>query len=243
MRTGSLKIGRLGSRLLALSLSAAVSLSPVSGSYAASSNGTRLPPGHDVELGYEFNMIFDRPLDRSYGTLRSRNHFYTVSFGVADWLSLDGKIGIGDATETGSSHLPKLEFDTGFAGGYGFRFKVFDSEKYHIRVIAGFQHISVHPQDRSAGDDKYESFLDDWQVSGLIAGDIEFVTLYAGIKGSDCEMVYKVNGHDKKRRYSEDHVGLISGAEIYLFDGKARLSVEGRFFDETALSVSSSYLF
>jgi len=110
-------------------------------------------------------------------------------------------------------------------------------------VITGFQHISVHPQDRSAGDDKYESFLDDWQASALIARDFDPVTAYIGIKGSDCEIVYKLNKHDKKRRYSEYHVGFIGGAELYLFDKKARVGIEGRFFDETAVSASASYLF
>ncbi len=218
-------------------------LNPTKELSAASSNGTRLPPKRSVELGYEYNTIFKRRLDRSYGDLKSQNHFYTASFGVCDWLSLDGKVGIGDVTQKGSSHLPKLEYDTSFAGGYGLRLRVFEYKRYGIRAIAGFQHISVHPQDRSIDDDKYESFLDDWQVSGLVAKDFKFLTLYAGLKGSDCEIVYKLNKHDKKRRFSEYHIGLASGAEIYLFDNKARLSVEGRFFDETALSASASYLF
>lgn len=210
---------------------------------AAPSNGTRFPPKRGVELGYEYNIIFKRPLDRSYGDLKTQDHFYTVSFGVCDWFSLDGKIGIGDVTEKGGSHLPALEYNTGFAGGYGFRIRVFDYKKWGMRAILGFQHISVHPQDRSIDNDKYESFLDDWQVSGLVAKDFQFLTVYAGMKGSDCEIVYKINKHDKKRRYSGDHIGLISGLELYLFDNKARVGVEGRFFDETSFSASASYLF
>lgn len=210
---------------------------------AAPSNGTRLPPRMKVELGYEYNVLFKRPLDRSYGDLRSRNHFYTASFGALDWLSLDGKIGIGDVMQKGGEHLPKLEYDTGFAGGYGFRVKAFDYRRWELRAIVGFQHISVHPQDRSAGGDKYESFLDDWQISGLVAKDFKYVTVYVGMKGSDCEIVYKLNKHDKKRRFSERHIGLINGLEVYMFDNKARINAEARFFDETAFSTSVSYLF
>jgi len=212
-------------------------------SSAAPSNGTRFPPKYEVELGYEYDMMFDRPMAGSYGHLRSQNNFYTVSFGAFDWLALDGKIGMGDVTQYGASYLPKLEYNTGFAGGYGFRIRALEYKPYGVRVIAGFQHISVHPQDRSSGNDKYESFLDDWQISGLVAKDFKNLTLYAGIKGSDCEIVYKVNKNDKRRRYSEDHVGLITGAEIYLFNDKARLGLEGRFFDETAVSASASYMF
>ncbi len=229
--------------LILLSLCIPALLNPAVESSAAPSNGTRFPLKHKVELGYEYNMMFERQMDRQYGDLSSQNHFYTVSFGVFDWLSLDGKIGIGDVTQKNSDHLPRLEYNTGFAGGYGLRLRVFEYKRYGIRAIAGFQHISVHPQDRSIDDDKYESFLDDWQVSGLVAKDFKFLTLYAGLKGSDCEIVYKLNKHDKKRRFSEYHIGLASGAEIYLFDNKARFSIEGRFFDETALSASASYLF
>lgn len=210
---------------------------------AAPSNGTRLPPKGGVELGYEYNTIFKRRLARSYGDLTSQNHFYTASFGAFDWLSLDGKIGVGDVTQEGASALPTLEYNTGFAGGYGFRIEVFEERRYGVRLLAGFQHISVHPQDRSADDDKYESFLDDWQGSALVAKDFKFLTVYAGLKGSDCEIVYKVNKHDKSRRFSENHIGFLSGLELYLFGNKAHLSVEGRFFDETALSTSVSYLF
>ncbi|MDD5495651.1 MAG: hypothetical protein PHP46_00955 [Candidatus Omnitrophica bacterium] len=210
---------------------------------AAPSNGTRFPPARKVELGYEYNAMFERPLDRSYGELKTQDHFYTVSFGVSDWFSLDGKIGIGDVTASANDHLPRLEYNTGFAGGYGFRIKAFDYKRWGIRLITGFQHISVHPQDRSADDDKYECFLDDWQVSGIVAKDWRSVTAYVGMKGSDCEIVYKLNKHDKKRRYSKEHLGLITGLELYFFDNKARVNLEGRFFDETALSAAVSYLF
>ncbi|MDP2912503.1 MAG: hypothetical protein Q8N91_00660 [Candidatus Omnitrophota bacterium] len=230
-------------KTLTILLLTTILFDPATDLRAAPSNGTRLPPGRSVELGYEYNVMFKRQLNRSYGDLSNQDHFYTVSFGAFDWLSLDGKIGIGDVTQKNGSHLPKLEYNTGFAGGYGFRIKAFEEKRYGVRLIAGFQHISVHPRDRSVNDDKYESFLDDWQVSALAAKDFKFFTLYAGMKGSDCEIVYKVNKHDKRRRYSENHIGLISGGELYLFDNKARLGVEGRFFDETAFSTSVSYLF
>lgn len=228
---------------LTLSLIIALFLGQPQALQAAPSNGTRFPPAKEVELGYEYDMMFKRVLNRSYGDLKNENHFYTASFGVFDWLSLDGKIGIGDARLRDSSRLPALDLNTGFSGGYGFRIMAFEHKKIGARLIVGCQHISVHPQDRSAGDDKYESFIDDWQVSGLIAKDFKNFTAYTGIKGSDCEFVYKINKRDKKRRYSETHVGLITGLELYLFDNKLKAAVEGRFFDETALSASVSYLF
>ncbi len=64
------------------------------------------------------------------------------------------------------------------------------------------------------------------------------------MKGSDGQIIYKVNHGAKKRVSSDRHLGLITGVELYLMsDKKARLSAEGRFFDETALTASVSYLF
>lgn len=223
-------------------LCAALSIGFLEGLWAAPSNGTRFPLKGKIESGYEYNVIFERPLSRSFGDLKSQNNFYTLSFGVFDWLSVDGKAGLGDAIEKGGK-LPTLEYNTGFAGGYGFRIRVFTNEQWGLRAILGGQHISVHPQDRSINSDKYEAFLDDWQVSGLVAKDFKSLTVYTGMKGSDCQIVYKLNKHDKKRVSSERHIGLITGVELYLFDGKARINVEGRFFDETALSTSASWLF
>ena len=211
--------------------------------YAASSHGTRFPPKGGIEVGYEYNVIFRRPLDRSYGNLKSGNHLCIVSLGIYDWLSLDGKIGMGNVLHKGGKHLPKIDYNAGFAGGYGFRIKAFDNAWCGIRVILGAQHISVHPQDRSIEDDTYDSFLDDWQVSGLLSKSFKFLTTYAGIKGSDCEIVYNINKHDKKRRYSQYHIGFITGLDLYLFNDKIRANVEARFLDETAFSTAVCYLF
>lgn len=210
---------------------------------AVPSNGTRFPSAKDVELGYEYDAMFKRTLNHSHGDLQNQNSFYTVSFGAFDWLALDGKIGMGDVTLKGSANLPRLDFNAGFSGGYGFRIRAFEHKKLGVRLIVGGQHISVHPPARSIDDNKYTSCLDDWQLTGIVAKDFKRFTIYAGMKGSDCQLVYKINGHNMKRLYSENHVGMISGVEAYLFDNKLRLGAEGRFFDETAFSTTVSYLF
>lgn len=212
-------------------------------SYAVPSNGTRFPSARNVELGYEYDVMFKRALNHSHGDLQNKDNFYTVSFGVFDWLALDGKIGMGDVTLRDSVNIPKLEFNAGFAGGYGFRIRAFEHKKIGVRLIIGGQHISVHPPERSLDDDKYKACLDDWQLTGIIAKDFKHATVYAGMKGSDCQLVYKINNDNEKRLYSEKHIGLISGLEIYLFDNKLRVGAEGRFFDETAFSTTVSYLF
>ena len=212
-------------------------------SFAAPSNGTKLPTKKRLEVGYEYSLMYKRPLDRSYGNLRAQSNFYTVSYGIFDWLCLDAKIGLGNVRQKGGIHLPKLEYRTGFAGGYGIRIRAFNHAKSGVSVILGAQHISIHPQDRSIDDDKYECFLDDWQISGIMSKRFKYITPYAGMKVSDCEIVYNINKHDKKRRYSKSHIGLICGADILLFEDKLRINLETRFIDETGLSTAIAYLF
>ncbi|NQT22908.1 MAG: hypothetical protein HQ579_05655 [Candidatus Omnitrophica bacterium] len=212
-------------------------------SFAASSNGTRFPKQGAAEFGYEYYAMFRRALSRSYGNLKTSDHFAIVSVGITDWLSLDGKIGMGDLTAKGGIHLPKLEFDNGFSGGYGFRVKFFEHEQTDVRIILGGQHISVHPQDRSIDDDKYESFLDDWQICGVVTKKIKCFSPYVGMKLSDCEFVYKINKHDKKRRYSRYHLGFLFGGDFFLLEEKLRINIEARLFDESGFSAAAAYLF
>jgi len=220
----------------------ALSIGFLDGLWAAPSNGTRFPPKWKIEAGYEYNNMFKRSLCRAFGNLTTQDHFGTLSLGIFDWLSLDGKAGLGDVTEK-SGKLPSLEYNTGFAGGYGFRMRVYKNEKMGLRAILGGQHICVHPKVRNINSDKYEAILDDWQASAIVAKDFKFNTVYAGISGSDCEIIYRLNGQNKKRVSSDSYIGLITGMEMYLFDGKARIDIEGRFFSETALSTSASWLF
>jgi len=207
------------------------------------SGGPGLPPKGRAETGYEYGVMFSRDLDRSYGRLKAQAHFYTLSLGISDRFCVDGKIGVGNVRVKGGIHLPKLEFNTGFAGGYGFRLKVFENTQTGTGITLGAQHVSIHPQDRSVDDDKYESFLDDWQISGLVSQKIRFLTAYAGIKVSDCEIVYNINKHDKKRRYSANHLGLVFGSDFHFFEDKIKLNIETRLFDETAFSTSLAYVF
>ena len=229
--------------LLTLSILAVSLFISKSKSYATSSEGPTLPPKGKAETGYEYNLIYKRSLDRSYGNLKAESHFYTVSLGIFEWLTLDGKIGLGNVRQKGGIHLPKLEYKLGFAGGYGLRIKLFDYANTKTRIIIGAHHISIHPQDRSIGDDKYESFLDDWQVSCLISNRFKLLTPYIGMKLSDCEIVYNINKHDKKRRYSRNHIGFICGSDLHLIKDKAKVNVEARFFDEAAFSAKITYLF
>ncbi|MFH1046048.1 MAG: hypothetical protein V1727_03700 [Candidatus Omnitrophota bacterium] len=211
--------------------------------YTAPSNGSHLPPKGHTEAGLEYRRTQERQLRHSHGTLRSNNYFYTISIGVLDWLALDGKIGAGDILHKGGPLDPYINYQTGFAGGYGFRIKALEDKEKALRLITGFQHISVHPQDERANTYKSEAVMDDWQWTTLLVKDCAHFSAYIGAKFSDGQIVFRVNEGDPKRFYSRHHAGVVGGIDFYLFEDRVRLNLEGLFIDETAFSATITYLY
>ena len=208
---------------------------------AAPTCGTETPREGAASVGYETNIIFKHDLGDSHGNIKSAQHFYILSYGVFDWLSFDGRMGAGDLLQKGGVH-PKVHYDYGFAGGYGFRILVLEDVKNRVRIVAGFHHISVHPNNRALNGDKYESLLDDWQASVVSSKDIGAFSPFLGVKASRQDLVYKVNETDRKRRPPLYYGGVVAGASLKL-PGDISLRLEGRFIDESALSTAVYYTF
>lgn len=209
--------------------------------YASPTDGTNIPYKGKYITGYQNNTIFKHDLAHSYGNVRSTQHYYTLSYGVFDWLTLDGKIGFGNLREKGGVH-PKVEHNYGFAGGYGFRIRVLDDAKNKIRIVTGFQHISAHPPSRNLNGDKREAIYEDWQASLVSSKDIGRVTPFAGAKVSYGNLIQKVNEIDRKNRPPAYYAGAVIGCDVKLTKN-TYLSVEGHFIDETSLSTGIYYTF
>jgi hypothetical protein len=220
---------------IALILLAAYSL------YAAPTDGTNIPYKGRYITGYQNNTIFKHDLANSYGNVKSGQHFYTLSYGIFDWLTLDGKIGLGNLREKGGVH-PKVEHNYGFAGGYAFRLRVLDDAKNKVRIVTGFQHISVHPADRNLNGDKRQAIYDDWQVSLVSSKDIGIIRPFAGAKLSLGNLIQKTNEIDRKNRPPKYFGGAVLGCDVKLTKN-TYLSIEGHFIDETSLTSGIYYTF
>jgi len=209
-------------------------------SYAAPCYGTRMPEKKEFTVGLQTHSIFKRYLEDEQGKLRSTQHFLLISYGICDWLSLDLKGGAGNIKQhpVGSD---ELDYHSGFAGGYGFRLKLYDREK--IRMVFGFQHISVHPPAAHLGDTRHEAILDDWQFSFLVSRDIFKVTPYLGTHWSRIDYIHRSSG-DRKRVMSDltKDVGLIVGLDLPVSE-KVWFNLEGQFFDSEALAFSVNFSF
>lgn len=226
--------------MLKLFSSLIFSLCLVSLSYAAPCYGTRLPEKNKLFVGFESYSLFKRYLEDSKGKLRSQQQFYTMSYGIFDWLSLDLKGGMGNIKQhpLGSD---EVDYSMGFAGGYGLRLKFLDKNSW--KMVFGFQHISVHPKKTHVADVKNKAVLDDWQTSLLASYSFKQVTPYLGTRWSRVDYIHWV-GSDRKRTMSDftKSIGLIYGFEIPL--GKKFWAIlEGSAFDSDALAVSINYSF
>lgn len=207
--------------------------------YAAPAYGTDMPHKGGITMGYQANLVFNHKLSDSRGSIKSSQHFLDLSYGVYDWFTFDGKMGVGDIIQNGGC-LPKIPYDSYLGGGYGFRVLLLDNPKDKTRVVFGFHHISIHPHCKKLDGNKYEALLDDWQFSVLGSKDFGIINPYLGLKVSRFDLVYKVNHKDRKRRPPYYYAGPIAGCNVRLKDNIS-LNVEGRFIDENSLSAGVYY--
>lgn len=205
--------------------------------FAAPCYGTDLIPAKSWAHGFESYILFDRDLENSYGSVRSYQHFWLLSYGVNDWLTVDLKAGFGSIKQHPVG-ADEVDYKTNFAGGYGFRVKLYEDLDSRIKAVAGFQHISVHPSSVRLNGVKNRSILDDWQLSFLVSKDFLKLTPYIGVKLSRVDYIHWIE-EDRERRMSDltESLGLVLGVDIP-FSNDAKINIESHFFDESAVSFS-----
>ncbi|MBI3991418.1 MAG: hypothetical protein HY350_04630 [Candidatus Omnitrophica bacterium] len=191
-----------------------------------------MPNKHKWLWGAQSDFIFKRRVAGVPGKGESAQYFLTGSYGLTDWFSFDGKIGTGNVS-FGPDNSRRIDYDYGFAGGYGFRVKAYENEEKGICVITGFQHISVHPPSEYSGGDKYTVIWDEWQGSSIVAKRIKNTTVYLGPRFSEGGIIYKVSGN-RRRLKPEERWGGILG--IGYDKEKLVVYLEGRFGDEEGIT-------
>jgi len=208
--------------------------------YAAPCYGTKMPRKKEFFMGLQTHAIFKKYLEDEYGKVRSFQNFLLLTLGVYDWLSIDLKGGAGNIRQhpQGSD---EVDYPSRFAGGYGFRLKLYDGKK--IKTVFGFQHISLHPKSIHLGTVKNRSILDDWQASLLASCDFKKVTPYLGTSWSRIDYIHTV-ADSRKRKMSDltKSIGFIFGLDLPLTK-KAWLNLEGRLFDSEAVAFSMNFSF
>jgi len=209
--------------------------------HAAPAYGTHMPEKEHWTCGLEGNLIIDRNLDNDEGATNGSRYFLTCSYGVFSWLSFDGKVGVGDV-DWDRNKGEDLNYTTNFAGAYGFRIRWYESKERGIKSVAGFQHISVHPEPRNQGGDKNEAIIDDWQFSMVASKDIGDFVPYLGTRYGTLDFIRRTNEVDRKRIKSEKTFGLITGLDYWL-NKRTKLNLEGAFLDGEEVAIGVTYDF
>jgi len=208
--------------------------------YAAPCYGTKMPGKKQFFTGLQTYNIFKRYLENELGKVRSTQHFFLLSYGVYDWLCVDLKGGAGNIKQRPLTS-DEVDYTSNFAGGYGFRLKLYD--KQNLKMVFGFQHISVHPKSRDLGIVKNRAILDDWQWSLLASRDFKKIIPYLGTRWSRIDYIHTV-GDNRKRKMSDStkSIGLILGLDLPLTQ-RSWLNLEGQLCDSEALACSVNFSF
>ncbi len=205
-------------------------------------SGAVLPDKGSWSQSAEVNFLFEKEMKRPKGEVESRQYFTTLSYAPSDWFCFDFRAGCGNLKfEEASSSA--INYNTAFAGGYGFRSRLTQPDESFLDILWGFQHTSVHPDPRNVNNTKNEISMDDWQTSIICAKKIKFLYPYAAIKYSRVNLTRITNeSKDRKVSGSINRVGLAVGTD-FIINKYIDANIEGRFFDEKGLSVNLSWKF
>lgn len=200
---------------------------------AISTFGTLMPKDGQYQGGGRADLIFDKKV-KDYDSAKATAYLYKASFGLADWFCLDATIGLGNVRAE-LINEKKLRYPFNFAGGYGWRARIYQNKKYGIDWLFGFQHLCIHPQNQWHKGKKREIIWDEWQFSTILSKRIWNLMPYCGMKWSYTYLVNKVDGDRHRRLSNGSSIGLVVGTDVSMND-YIYLNAEGRFFDETALN-------
>lgn len=207
---------------------------------ASPSYGTKQPDKNQVFIGAQTYSVLERKLEQSHGEISSLQHFVNVSYGIFDWLSLDLKGGAGNIKQKPDTG-DKIVYPSYMSGGYGFRLKLYESDK--TKYVFGFQHISVHPYSQKVDETKHKSVLDDWQLSFLGSMNFSKITPYIGFRWSRMDYIHWVNDErNRKRSDLSKSIGVLIGGDIKINE-RSWINIEGQFIDAKAFSFGLNYSF
>jgi len=207
------------------------------------------PSGYDNYVPMNFRIVkgYNTVSKISYGIFDAMDVY--VKLGVANY-DFKGDVYVGDAKRVDE----KLSSNNSFLYGGGIKLAYELKDGWIIGGDAQYL-TSDHELDFRATNvisgavstAKYaDCRLQEWQVAPYIAKRIADFTPYLGVRYSDFMMRQK-NPNDPKRWdnlvFSADcNVGVFTGLD-WNFGKSFKVNVEGRFLDETAISVGVTYRF
>ncbi len=208
---------------------------------AAPAYGTKMPKQKEFFSGIQHYEIMDRHLKNDQGDMRSRQEHVLLSYGVTDWLSLDLKASMGTIEHKAASGDRIKYKDPVWGGGYGFRIRLYEGGP--VKIVTGFQHISIHPKTREISGVEHNAILDDWQGSALISYDLKKCTPYTGVRYGVTDYIHR-QGVERKRisPSGSRRTDMILGVDIPLGE-KVWVNLEGAAGTGSAVATSLNFRF
>lgn len=207
------------------------------------------PPGHENDRPLNFRIVKGNNVTGkvSYGLFNAMDIY--IKLGVANY-DFKGDVFVGDIKRVEE----KLSAGNSFLYGGGFKFVYELKEGWIIGCDAQYL-TSDHELDFRATNvtsggvttAKYADFrIQEWQAAPYIAKKIADFMPYLGARYSGFR-IKQENPNDPRRWdnliFNADYnVGVFAGMD-WNFGNSFKLNVEGRFVDETAMSVGAVYRF
>jgi len=171
-----------------------------------------------------------------------------ASYGLFDNFDVYAKLGI-SRFET-KLNYSGIETGKGIYDGnsgliYGFGAKATHQLKNNLFVGVDLQYLSARNKWSPKGDFQGEgnnATIKELQVAPYIYCKIKKITPYIGIKYSNLSVKTKWADGKYEKYSAADNVGIFLGADYKLTESWA-LNLEGRFVDETAMSMAATYKF
>ncbi len=185
-------------------------------------------------------LLMDRFIPYSIlGTAKAKKQTYTDSNCKVQWeTDYDFVWGVGGTALIYSTEPGKIGEGVLSIGADG-RFR-----QSHLSIDAVVLNGAAHKSgDASLTASKYE--LLEWQVALEVAYQYKQIVPYVGVKYSDSDGKAQatINGNPFQVDFeNKDNVGIFVGGDIVMND-YATLNIEGRFIDETALSLAGTVRF
>ncbi len=213
-----------------------------------------------IEDKTEIDKMYRTMVKTSYGVFDNLDVY--VKLGTADF---DGKSSYTIRDVDGSYEIGSLKIKGNNAFAYGFGMK----GKYNLEndwiVGCDVQYLrhqhdvkftdswtdynpdgSVDEVDSGSGKGKVT--FQEWHIAPYIARKIGNFLPYFGVRYSDLRTNYKIPDEDSEdpdsipKFKADDNVGIFIGTDFKITDNW-KLNLEGRFVDETAMSLGATYKF
>ncbi len=232
--------------------------------FAAAIGGTETVGKGEWSIGLEQEVVFERnmenaslsggqrvelEIDKAYRTMAK------ISYGLMDNMDMYIKLGTSEFEVDQKVFSPdesgEKDSKTDFAYGAGLKWNMplkkgcfLGVDAQYLRHRNKYTYTNTSTAVYDVQEDKLT--LQQWHVASYIGKKMGKFVPYLGVRYSDARL--KSEGQStwvapcNWKSEAEDNVGIFVGTDVKLADNWT-LNVEGRFIDETAMSVGSSFKF